>query len=110
MESQFVRDPLVLFEDGAETARNDLKRYMESFTGSRFNTLANAEQPNRITERDILAVSMLSVNIPAETTIWLLEEGGNLCRASLRKYRTCQSGPRRPISNPAVTPRSCGSY
>lgn len=76
MESQFVRDPLVLFEDGAETARNDLKRYMESFTGSRFNTLANAEQPNRITERDILAVSMLSVNIPAETTIWLLEEGG----------------------------------
>jgi hypothetical protein len=75
MKSPFVRDPLALFEEDAKTARNDLKRYMEGFTGSRFDTLADAEHPNRITERDILAVSMLSVNVPAATTIWLLGDG-----------------------------------
>ncbi len=74
MKSQFVRDPLALFED-AKTAGKDLKRYMEGFTGSRFDTLADAGQPNRITERDILALSMLSVNVPAATTIWLFEDG-----------------------------------
>jgi hypothetical protein len=75
MKSQFVRDPLTLFEEDAKTARKDLKKYMEGFTGSRFDTLADAEQPNRITERDILAVSMLGVNVPAATTIWLLGDG-----------------------------------
>lgn len=40
MKSQFVRDPLPLFEEDAKTARYDL-------------------------QRDILAVSMLGVSIPA---------------------------------------------
>jgi hypothetical protein len=75
MKSPFVRDPLTLFEEEAKTARKNLQRYMESYTGSRFDTLADAEHPNRITERDILAVSMLGVDVPAETTIWLLEDG-----------------------------------
>lgn len=73
MKSPFLRDPLQLLEEDAETARKDLKTYMESYTGSRFDTLADAEHPNRITQRDIVAVSMLSVDVPAATTIWLLE-------------------------------------
>jgi hypothetical protein len=75
MKSQFVRDPLVLFEEDGKSARKNLEKYMKAFTGSKFETMADTEQPNRVTERDILAVSMLSVNVPAATTIWLLGDG-----------------------------------
>jgi hypothetical protein len=85
MKSPFVRDPLALFEEDAKTARKDLKRYMEGFTGSHFEALADTEEPNRITERDILAVSMLSVDVPAATTIWLLGEGAARVSALLTK-------------------------
>ena len=42
------------------------------YTGSKFEAIADFENPNEFTGRDIVAVSMLSVNVPAQVSIWLL--------------------------------------
>jgi hypothetical protein len=60
-----------------------LRRYSEKYTGSRFERIADTENPNRITERDLVAVSMLNVSIPASTSIWLLEDGADHVAALL---------------------------
>jgi len=51
-----------------------LQTYFDSYTGSWFERLADPN-PNRITANDFAAVSMLGVNIPANTAIWLLNDG-----------------------------------
>ena len=42
------------------------------FTGSKFEEIAGDEHPNEFTARDIVAVSMLSVKVPAAVSMWLL--------------------------------------
>lgn len=60
------------------------------FTGSRFERFADGDHPDTFTTSDVVAVSMLSVNVPAPAAIQLLEDvkAGEL----LRKI-----GPDRPI-------------
>ena len=54
------------------------------------------DHPNEITERDIVAVSMLGVNIPAPVAIWLLEDGrsavSELLRAIPAEADICENG------------------
>lgn len=61
----------------AEQARRSLTRYLleEPFTGRWFEQLTDTERPNEITERDLVAVSMLGVTVPAPCAIWLLNDG-----------------------------------
>jgi hypothetical protein len=57
--------------------------FKHAFTGSSFETFCD-EDPNTFTANDIVAVSMLSVNIPPSASRWILGEGrarlGNFLR------------------------------
>lgn len=78
MDFGFTTDPIWFFEgERRPEAVMALKQYFERFTGSWFERLTDSDHPFSITERDILAVSTLSVDIPPSTTIWLLNEGAS---------------------------------
>lgn len=84
MISPFKIDPLLFLVDAErQNAVLSLQRYFTCFTGSYFEKLADKTNLNRITELDITAVSMLGVNIPAGTTIWLLSKEGTGIVSSL---------------------------
>ena len=68
-----------------------VKDYFSSYTGSWFEHFSDNTHPYAITERDILAVSMLSVHIPAGTTIWLLGEGKKQVSDLLRRIPVGQT-------------------
>lgn len=60
-----------------EEASQLANRYWtENDTGRYFHVLADDDHPNEITANDIAAVSMLSVEVPAAVTIWLLTDDG----------------------------------
>jgi hypothetical protein len=61
----------------AEYAIASLNAYLNTtdFTGRAFEQLLDSDHPDTITSRDIVAVSMLGVNVPAEVTLWLLGDG-----------------------------------
>jgi len=61
--------------DAASRAVYSLGRYFTDFTGAWFERLADTDQPNRITASDIIAVSMMSVTVPARSVIWILNDG-----------------------------------
>jgi hypothetical protein len=62
--------------DAGDVAAAQIARYFdESFTGSQFESLADAD-PNRITANDIVAVSTLGVTVPAGVSVWLLSAAG----------------------------------
>ena len=46
------------------------------FTGSQFEDLVDCDHPNEITVRDLVAVTMHSVQVPARPARWLLSHGG----------------------------------
>jgi hypothetical protein len=71
--------------DGRMTRIAELTRayWLNGYTGSQFHLLADDEHPYEITERDILAVSMLGVNVPAPVTVWLLGDGAPAVTALL---------------------------
>lgn len=56
--------------------------FSEKKTGTQFEYVVD-DDPNEITARDIVAVSTLSVTIPAPVAIWLLSEEG---RATTRRH------------------------
>lgn len=60
-----------------EIAKRDLDRYLHSepFTGRFFERLIDVDRPNTITEHDLIAVEMLSVQVPPPVSIWLLGDG-----------------------------------
>ena len=61
--------------DADVLATNALRRYFgpdDPYTGASFDTLSDADNPNRFTANDIVAVSMLSVTVPAKATLSLL--------------------------------------
>ena len=71
----------VVTADGGSRARSDLATYFDPdtpFTGSRFEALADCHRADEIAASDIVAVSMLGVNIPAEVAVWLLSDEGRL--------------------------------
>lgn len=68
---------LVATDEARGTIADLTKRYWHEkpFTGQHFDRLRDSENPNVITERDLVAVSMLSVTVPAEVAIWILGNG-----------------------------------
>jgi len=77
MDARFRVDPLVFMEgDERELAKASLTAYFSSFTGSKFEELSDWDSPNEFTARDILAVSTLSVTVPANVAIWLVGPDG----------------------------------
>ncbi len=73
---------------GLEAARKHVRDYWfdEPYTGRYFDRLKDGEHPNRITERDVVAVSMLGVEIPAPVTVWLMSaEGSSEVKSLLSK-------------------------
>ena len=67
-----------------DTAPRLLTIYFRSYTGSRFESYIDAENPDEITPRDLLAVTTLSVHVPSPAAIWLLEDGKEEVRRLLR--------------------------
>lgn len=69
-----------LFEggQGTATAQDRIGRYFRpgDFTGSQFELIANSDEPDEITPRDLIAVSMLGVNVPARVAVWSMNEDG----------------------------------
>lgn len=82
----FARDPAWFFEDERwDQAIVALSDYFARYEGSWFDLLADHDHPYRITARDIVAVSMLQVQIPIRTAIWLLGDGAAEVTALLER-------------------------
>jgi hypothetical protein len=81
----FLLDPM-LYVRGQERERAvlSLRVYFESFTGRWFEVVADPD-PFSITASDIVAVSMLGVDVPARTSVWLLGAGRAVVRDLLRR-------------------------
>jgi hypothetical protein len=72
-----------------ERATASLRTYCQSFTGRWFQALTD-RSPNRVTANDIVAVSMLGVDVPAPVSAWLLrEEGERTVTTHLRMIEPC---------------------
>lgn len=65
-------------EAGQDRADRLLRAYWydEPFTGRHFDRVRDIEHPNQITEKDLLAVTMLGVQVPAAVAIWILSPDG----------------------------------
>lgn len=65
-----------LGEAGGSFARSSLEAYLfgNAYTGSSFETFLGND-PDNFTAQDIVAVSMLSVNIPPSASRWILGDG-----------------------------------
>lgn len=63
-------------EERGESARSSLEAYFyeNAFTGSRYETFFVSATPNEFTVNDFVAVSMLSVNVPARAAARILDE------------------------------------
>lgn len=78
-----------------ERARNHVQTYFEilsngrpRFTGSKFETFADGgdqHEPHRITAEDLIAVSMLSVHVPAPAALGIIENLGDQIESLLKK-------------------------
>ncbi len=81
------------FISGAEqdTAVTALREYFACYTGSYFEQLADAESPSEFTARDIVAVTALSVRVPATVAIWLLSREGSARTRNLLEQIPCDS-------------------
>jgi hypothetical protein len=66
--------------DNLEQTQQHLREYYYDpttpFTGSQFELIADRDCPNEITARDLVAVSMLGVAVPADVAVWILSEDG----------------------------------
>ena len=79
MANTFRFDDLVglVKENRGEIAKSSIDAYFykNAFTGSAFEELIDRENPNEITPQDLIAVTMLGVNVPATAARWILGEG-----------------------------------
>jgi hypothetical protein len=77
---------LHLEEANGSYAKSSLEAYFfrHAFTGSSFESFYD-KQSIEFTEKDIVAVSMLSVNIPPSATRWILGEGRTQLSDLLKK-------------------------
>ena len=67
-----------------------LKNYFDTsgrgFTGSQFENLIENSDPYEITERDLIAITTLSVDVPSRAALWILSgEGQNEISNHLRQ-------------------------
>ena len=67
----------LIYEKGGESAKSSISAYFfkNAFTGSAFEKLIDIKSPNHITSKDLIAVSMLGVKVPATAARWILGEG-----------------------------------
>jgi hypothetical protein len=75
----FARDPIEWLGPEIEGPHNPsllLDDYLARYSGGRFELVADSTRPNAITARDLVAVSMLSVNVPPRAAAWLLDPTG----------------------------------
>lgn len=75
----FAREPAEWLDPDLPGPKNPaalLETYLARYTGGRFEVVAETTTPNAITARDIVAVSMLSVNVPPRAAAWLLDPAG----------------------------------
>lgn len=74
-----LKSPLEwLSGDRHAVAVEDLSRYMTSYSGRHFERFAARTDPNQFEADDVIAVSCLSVDVPAETAAWLLLGDGKV--------------------------------
>jgi hypothetical protein len=67
----------LIYEKDGKSAESSIDAYFfkNAFTGSAFEKLIDVESPNEITSKDLIAVSMLGVDVPATAARWILGEG-----------------------------------
>lgn len=75
---------------GAEWNTRAAEAYNEAYSGRWFDLLADHEHPNEITARDLIAVTMLKVNVPAHTAAWILGPGRHEITGLLEQIPTDQ--------------------
>ena len=80
---QLADTVLELLDDTAQ-AVEDLSKYQRNFTGRAFEQLADPD-PFTITSNDIVAVSMLSVNVPADAALRIVTDDSPRIRSLLRQ-------------------------
>lgn len=72
----FKTDPLEFITgDERGRAKLALECYFRSYTGSYFERFLDSDHPDEFTAMDFLAVSMLSVTVPAKAAIWMMNDG-----------------------------------
>ena len=75
MDAHFTTQPMEYFVDEARAEAVDRLKEYQGKTGFHFDRIRDTN-PFTITARDIVAVSMLSVEVPASVSVWLLEGKG----------------------------------
>lgn len=71
----FRNDPFSYFEGQAgDAAISWLREYYERYAGRAFDRLAAHSDPGKFTPWDVVAVEMLSVSVPAEASIALIDD------------------------------------
>ena len=87
-EQQAFNDAISRFFQGdeRENALSSLRAYLHpgAFTGAWYDRIPHTD-PYAITAEDIVAVSMLSVDIPPRLSAWLLGDGAPLVRSLLEE-------------------------
>lgn len=68
-----------------ERARRSIEAYSEHYTGRHFETFAAESPTDAFAATDVVAVEMLSVRVPAKTSLWLLRDGSDLVSEQLRQ-------------------------
>jgi hypothetical protein len=63
-------------EPTVTTAQRNLEKYLQAFSGRHFETTTDSD-PDRITANDLVAITMLGVQVPGETAWWILTEGAD---------------------------------
>jgi hypothetical protein len=89
MAKAFTKEVRALFSNGGARAGDAVEKYFSTegkgFTGSQFELVADSDHPDEITARDVVAVSMLGVQVPERPARWLLGDGREQVRALLEK-------------------------
>ena len=79
MATEYNFDDLhnLIKENEGKSAESSIDAYFfkNAFTGSAFEKLIDPEYPNYITSKDLIAVSLLGVNVPATAARWILGDG-----------------------------------
>jgi hypothetical protein len=77
----------LITENEGKSAESSIDAFFfkNAFTGSAFEKLIDVEYPNYITSKDLIAVSMLGVDIPATAARWILGEGKHELSSHLSK-------------------------
>lgn len=85
MTFEFRRDPLDYIRgDERPRAVASLTAYFDlEFTGSRFERLIDHDNLDRITEKDLVAITMLAVNVPPRTALSILDSDADEIGARL---------------------------